>query len=177
METTTGRRNTKQRRVILEELRKLTSHPTASEMYQITRRTLPKISLATVYRNLELLSQTGEIQKLNLGTTEARFDGNPADHHHIRCMICGAIGDIHDLPQADLTSYPAERTDYQIVGYRLEYLGVCPKCMEEQPSGKESGNRPMNEKSIPGEDDREIRSSRPGLDNNPTDRAGKERKN
>jgi len=52
-------RNTRQRQVVLEELRKLTSHPTAAELYEITRARLPKISLGTVYRNLEVLAENG----------------------------------------------------------------------------------------------------------------------
>ena len=69
-------RNTRQREVILEELRKLRSHPTAPVLYEIVRRRLPRISLGTVYRNLELLAKSGVVRKLELSDSEARFDGN-----------------------------------------------------------------------------------------------------
>ena len=69
-------RTTRQRQVILEELQKLQSHPTAAALYEIVRRRVPKISLGTVYRNLELLARTGLIRKLEFAGAEARFDGN-----------------------------------------------------------------------------------------------------
>ena len=68
-------RMTHQRRIILEELRNTRSHPTADEVYEIVRKRIPKISLGTVYRNLELLSESGVIQKLEIGGTQKRFDG------------------------------------------------------------------------------------------------------
>ena len=82
---TVFQRVTRQRRVILEELRKLTSHPTAPALYEVVRRRLPRISLGTVYRNLELLARAGFIQRLDLQGAEARFDGNPEHHYHVRC--------------------------------------------------------------------------------------------
>ena len=91
-------RNTKQRQVILQELQKLTSHPTAAALYRIVVRRLPKISLGTVYRNLDLLTKTGVIQKLEFGSEEARFDGNSTPHYHIRCVKCGRVDDIHRPP-------------------------------------------------------------------------------
>ena len=126
------RRDTRQRRVILEELRKVRSHPTAAELYEFARRRLPKISLGTVYRNLELLAANGTIQKLEISGTESRFDGNPEQHWHIRCVRCGRVGDLDDAP-ADLPP-PASfqsLSSYKILGYRLEFSGLCPECLRE----------------------------------------------
>ena len=91
MYTNRLQRNTRQRQVILEELQKLTSHPTAAVLYDIVRRRLPKISLGTVYRNLELLARMGMVQKLELAGGEARFDGNvaPARPCAVRAMRPG----------------------------------------------------------------------------------------
>ena len=69
-------RMTRQRRVILEELRKVNNHPSAYEIYEFVRKRLPRISLGTVYRNLEILSESGDIQKLEPGCSLKRFDGN-----------------------------------------------------------------------------------------------------
>ena len=121
-------RTTKQRRVILEELQKLTLHPTAAELYEIVRKRLPKISLGTVYRNLELLAQNNIIQKLDISGTEARFDGNPERHCHIRCVVCGRVGDLHDLPPDPLRRKIKEANGWEILGYRIEFVGTCPKC-------------------------------------------------
>jgi Fur family ferric uptake transcriptional regulator len=122
------RRNTRQRRVILEELTKLTSHPTAAELHEMARRRLPKISLGTVYRNLEVLAASGVIQKLEISGAESRFDANAGRHWHVRCVRCGRVDDVHDVP-ADL---PVARfkslSGYDIIGHRLEFRGVCPAC-------------------------------------------------
>ena len=76
------RRKTRQRQVILEELQAVTSHPTAVELHELVRRRLPKVSLGTVYRNLDLLARMGVIEKLEHSGGEARFDANTAEHDH-----------------------------------------------------------------------------------------------
>ncbi len=121
-------RNTRQRQIILEELKKLTSHPSASTLYEIVRQRLPRISLATVYRNLEMLSREGVILKLDLGSNEARFDGNPAPHCHIRCLKCDRVDDVHELPTGSLPVVPPEMAGYEVRGYALEFQGLCADC-------------------------------------------------
>ncbi len=122
---------TRQRRIILEELRKVTTHPSADEIYEMVRKRLPRISLGTVYRNLEILSKLGGIQKLELGGTVKRFDGNPENHYHIRCLGCFRIDDMAVDPPAHIESDAERLTDYKIVGHRLEFLGLCPNCSDE----------------------------------------------
>ena len=123
-------RNTRQRQVILEELRKLTSHPTATGIYQIVRRRLPKISLGTVYRNLERMAQAGIVRKLELGSAEARFDGNLDQHDHVRCLDCGRVEDIPAPPLELLGGEEDDLGGYRILGYRLELQGLCPRCQK-----------------------------------------------
>ena len=89
MQTSPKLRMTTQRQVILEELRKLKSHPTAGELCQIVRQRLPRISLGTVYRNLEILSRSGVVLKLDVAGLEMRFDGTVDNHYHVRCLDCG----------------------------------------------------------------------------------------
>ena len=93
-----SRRNTRQRQVVLEELKNLGSHPTAAELYEIARRRLPKISLGTVYSNLELLAQLGVIRKLQTSGSVARFDGDRGRHYHVCCVRCGRVDDAQGLP-------------------------------------------------------------------------------
>ncbi len=125
------RRDTRQRRVVLEELMKLSSHPTAAELYELTRRRLPKISLGTVYRNLELLAQTGTIRKLGSVGSEARFDGNATKHHHVRCVCCGRVDDTHELRVEPVQHEHRHLAGYKILGYHLEFDGICPECKPE----------------------------------------------
>ena len=131
MMTHTPQRNTKQRQIILGELRKLHSHPTAATIYETVRRRLPKISLGTVYRNLDLLTRTGIIQKLEFGGDEARFDGNPAAHDHVRCVKCGNVDDIH-LPKMNFMAGAADFHGYSLLGRRVEFFGVCPQCNDSR---------------------------------------------
>ena len=126
-------RNTRQRRVILEELRKLTSHPTAGELHEITRQRLPKISLGTVYRNLDLLARNGLIRKLETGRGEARFDGDLDHHYHVRCVRCGRVDDAHDLSPDSVTGEVKSLNGYEVLGFRLEFFGVCQACGDHEP--------------------------------------------
>ena len=130
MKSQAPQRNTKQRQVILEELQKLTSHPTAVGLYRIVSQRLPRISLGTVYRNLDLLTRTGIIQKLEFGSEEARFDGNLPPHHHIRCVKCGRVDDIHGPPLELLGGMRDDFNDYCVLGHRIEFFGVCPQCKD-----------------------------------------------
>lgn len=129
---------TRQRVVILEELRKLTSHPTAAALYEVVRGRLPKVSLATVYRNLERLSELGMVRKLDLGGSEARFDASLERHEHVRCVRCGRVDDLWIPPLELGRAGQDDLGGYEIVDYRLEFLGVCPGCREQggRPRGR-----------------------------------------
>ncbi|MFC1895858.1 transcriptional repressor [Thermodesulfobacteriota bacterium] len=123
-------RMTRQRKVILEELRKVRTHPTADQVYEMVRRRLPRISLATVYRNLDSLSQIRTIQTLELGGPQRRYDGNPTNHHHVRCLRCGRVDDVR-MEALALLEDAAKGTDgYEVLEYRLEFQGICPECCE-----------------------------------------------
>ena len=137
-----GQRSTRQRRMILEELAKVTCHPSADEVYEMVRRRLPRVSLGTVYRNLELLSEAGLILKLAPGGSQMRFDADTRPHYHIRCTRCGHVDDLavsgvsEDDPEmrgavrslAKMQRLLAKCSKYDIIGYNLEFAGLCPSC-------------------------------------------------
>ena len=131
-------RNTRQREVILEELRNLSSHPTAAGLYEIVRRRLPRISLGTVYRNLELLAEMGAIQKLDLAGSQARFDGNVDRHHHVRCTGCGRVDDVPGAPLDLARVKHNDCSGYEFLGYRLEFVGICPDCRGQSMTSRDS---------------------------------------
>ena len=137
-------RNSRQRQVILDELRKLTSHPTADGLYEIVREKLPNVSLGTVYRNLELLARLGEIQKLEVGGRQARFDGNPTEHFHVQCVRCGRVDDIHASPLDLLGGGTNDSSGYRLLGYTLQFHGICPDC--DNSSSEPINNKPEIEK-------------------------------
>ena len=122
-----GLRMTRQRRVILDELRKTDSHPTADEVHRRVRRRLPRISLATVYRNLDVLADSGLIGRVDLAGPARRYDGMLAHHYHVRCAECGCIGDVQPT-RATARAALGGKTDFQILRHRLEFVGLCPTC-------------------------------------------------
>ncbi len=125
-------RMTKQRRVILDALRKGNNHPTADMIYEMVRRQMPRISLGTVYRNLEILTALGEIQTLELSGSQKRYDGIPQKHYHIRCLHCGRVDDAPIAPLNRLEDDLYESTVYTIMGHRLEFIGLCPECSKDE---------------------------------------------
>ncbi|NLY40428.1 MAG: transcriptional repressor [Desulfovibrionales bacterium] len=121
------RRLTNQRKIILKQLQSVTSHPTADELYDMVRQHMPRISLGTVYRNLEVLSSLGLVRKLENAAGQKRFDGDMSRHHHIRCTHCGKVGDIFGAPDISDIEEKLD-TDFVISGHNLEFEGVCPQC-------------------------------------------------
>ena len=125
---------TRQRQVILEALRNVTSHPSADEIYEMVRKRMPRISLGTVYRNLEILAECGEIQKLELGCSLKRFDGVADEHYHIRCLHCDRLFDAPPGSRIRISHELKGCTDFKIIGHRLEFIGICPECYDQSPS-------------------------------------------
>lgn len=127
-------RRSRQRAVVLEELKAISCHPTARELYDRVRRRLPRISLGTVYRNLEQLCQCGEACRLTAPGGEARFDADTQPHDHVRCIRCGCVADLPGPPAEIPAGELDETAGFEIIGYRLEYLGICPGCRKADPS-------------------------------------------
>jgi Fur family ferric uptake transcriptional regulator len=122
-------RLTSQRQIILEELRKVKSHPTATEMYDMVRKRLPRIGLGTVYRNLELLAKLGIIRKLEGDCKQKRFDGDISPHYHIRCIKCNRVDDIFIKMDRELEKSAASCCDYKILDHHVQFSGICSKCL------------------------------------------------
>ena len=127
-------RMTHQRQVILDEIRKVNTHPTADEVYELVRKRLPRISLGTVYRNLEILSARGLIKRIGPASQQMRFDGVTKDHYHLRCISCGRVEDAPMISVGDLEDAVRNQSDYSIMGHRLEFLGICPECRGKETS-------------------------------------------
>ena len=126
-------RKTKQREVIIEELLRLRSHPSADELYAVVKKRLPRISLGTVYRNLDLLSREGVVHRLEVGGSQMRFDGDLDEHQHIRCIRCGRIDDLAEgsKPSACDRSL-VKGTGYRVIERRVAFLGICPACRKKE---------------------------------------------
>jgi Fur family ferric uptake transcriptional regulator len=126
------KRLTTQRLIILEELTKLKTNPTATEVYEMVRKRLPRIGLGTVYRNLELMADNGMILKIEVGGTQNRFEAITKPHYHIRCSFCGKVEDMDVEVTDDLVKTAVKSSLYKIQGHRVEFTGVCPKCQKKK---------------------------------------------
>ena len=129
-------RLTTQRQIILEELSKVKTHPTASELYDMVRKRLPRIGLGTVYRNLELMAENGMVLKLEVGGTQKRFDATTHTHYHIRCSDCGKVDDIDTPVMDDLVREAANATSYEVLGHHIEFSGRCITCQKKKRKGE-----------------------------------------
>jgi len=116
---------------MLQALRARHDHPTAETLYHALRPTYPNISLGTVYRNLALLEQVGEIQRLPGQDSPDRYDGITAAHDHLRCRACGGVDDLPDMGAVvDLgrAREIAARQNVAVEGCRIVFEGLCKNC-------------------------------------------------
>ena len=104
------KRYSMQREMILDALTHL-DHPTAPEIYEKIRTTYPQISLGTVYRNLNMLTEAGEIVRLSFPSASDRFDCNTSDHTHVLCSQCGRVIDVNER--------------------EMVFYGICSDCKRE----------------------------------------------
>jgi len=123
-------RRTKQREVILRVLRTANSHPTVDWIYDEVRKEIPHISLGTVYRNLRLLREGGEVLEIDLSGTFSRFDGNPDNHYHFRCEKCGRVFDVDEPVNKELDERVARKMDFEVLYHRIEFRGLCKECQK-----------------------------------------------
>jgi len=115
-----GMRLTDQRRLILAVVRSTDRHPTAEGVHRAVREHLPRVSLATVYRNLRLLAREGLLAEIQAGPS-VRFDARTGRHHHFTCADCGRI-------YTRLDARVAARTGFRVSHHRIEFYGVCRAC-------------------------------------------------
>jgi Fe2+ or Zn2+ uptake regulation protein len=131
-----GERNTTQKETILQEIRRIRTHPTAMEVYLEVRKKIPNISLGTVYRNLEIMSKKGLIRKLT-GEYSNRYDGMVENHFHFICKKCNKIYDIPDKNNEYINKIIKEqiikmkektKDKYEINECELIFYGFCNRC-------------------------------------------------
>jgi Fur family peroxide stress response transcriptional regulator len=121
---------TKQRQLILDAVMASTTHPTANELFQTIHPKMPTISLATVYRNLNLLSENGQIRKIEMPGMPDRYDWRMETHDHLWCEKCGQVFDF-TLPQA-LDAQIQQVSGMKVRQYTLVAHGLCCNCQKQQ---------------------------------------------
>ena len=122
----------RQREYIREYVRSCKEHPTADSIYGKMKEEFPNISLGTVYRNLSLLVELGEITKISVDNGPERFDCNTKPHSPFVCTYCHCIQDM-DLPEIDgLVKKASKDFCGKISSHRTTFYGICKHCLEEQ---------------------------------------------
>lgn len=127
------KRATRQLTVVYEALQGDHSHPSADEIYQRVRRTLPRISLGTIYRNLQRLVEEGKIRMFLLGERLARYDPMLAEHDHFICQQCGRVEDVLLERNRQVNLAPLVHKGFTVTAHSLTIQGLCQKCGREQP--------------------------------------------
>jgi len=123
---------TRQRRLVLEVVQAEESHPTAAEVFDEARKTLPGISFATVYNSLRYLKEAGLINEITFGNGASRYDSVTDRHDHALCSACGKLVDF-DLPgTVALTRAAARAAKFQAESVHLTLVGLCPKCRKDK---------------------------------------------
>lgn len=125
------RRHSRQRQAVYEAVQASGGHPTADDVFDMVRRQLPQVSLGTVYRNLEVLAERGDILRLDAAGGQRRYDRTTKSHCHIRCERCGRVDDVGGSEWLLDSDSRKLDTDYEITGMRVFFTGICPECQTE----------------------------------------------
>ncbi|MFC1839947.1 Fur family transcriptional regulator [Thermodesulfobacteriota bacterium] len=124
-----GCRITPQRIAILRILSISDGHPSVEKIYEQVKKEFPTTSLATVYKNVSMLKDLGEVLELSFGTESSRYDGNrPDPHPHLICNECKKIVDPDLDSLKDLSMELVKETGFRITNHRLDFFGICPEC-------------------------------------------------
>ena len=124
------RKHSKQRDMIKEFLMTRKDHPTADVVYSNVRMQNPNISLGTVYRNLTLLADTGEILRLRVGDGVDHFDADTSPHYHFVCSDCGSVIDLEMDDIDSIKEVAAAHFKGRIAGHVTYFHGTCENCLE-----------------------------------------------
>lgn len=125
-------KHSKQRDAIIEFLHGRTDHPTAEFIYTNIKKDYPKISLGTVYRNLSLLEELGQIQKVSCGDGTDHFDADTTPHNHFICRKCNCVMDIKMENIDFINTLASTSFNGLIEGNKTFFYGLCPDCAGKQ---------------------------------------------
>ena len=123
-----GYKVTPQRLAVYDVLAHTKVHPSAEMIFNRLQPNYPTMSLATVYKTIEILKDLGLVQILNAGEDSFRYDADTSDHAHVRCLECGRVDDIHGIDASAFVDNVAKGTSYELVGKQFYFYGVCPDC-------------------------------------------------
>ena len=123
-------RHSKQRDAVYEELRGRKDHPTAEELYLSLKKTVPSMSLATVYRNLGFFEEEKLVVRIGSGGS-ARYDADLSDHQHLLCTECGSVTDIM-MECGELCGRANALIDGKAESCQVLFKGICSDCLNRK---------------------------------------------
>ncbi|MEZ4599699.1 MAG: Fur family transcriptional regulator [Syntrophotaleaceae bacterium] len=129
-----GLSQTSQRRAVLAALSRRKDHPTADQLYEELHMELKGLSRTTVYRVLDALVGIGLVRRVTSLEAKARFDADTSRHHHLICINCGSVSDIHDPALNMLALRPDQSGDFRFLDYTITFTGICSDCQQESES-------------------------------------------
>jgi Fur family ferric uptake transcriptional regulator len=123
-----GSRLTPQRRAILRIIREHEGHLSADEIYDLARREVPRLSLSTVYRTLDLLKELDLVSELQLAGDHSRYEAQSQEHQHLVCLSCGKVVEFQCAHCTAVHQRLASEHGFSITGGRVEIFGYCEEC-------------------------------------------------
>lgn len=127
-----GYKVTPQRIAVYDLLRETKDHPSVDMLYSRLQPLYPTMSLATVYKSLEVFKELGLVRELNVGEDKFRYDANVKQHPHVTCNCCGKVEDVEDEALFDLLEQVGAKTGYRLVEQKLYFYGYCPQCQKNK---------------------------------------------
>jgi len=104
------------------------AHPTAQRIYSEVKKVYPTVSLATIYKTVQILKEAGLIQELNLPKDQTRFDPNMEPHVHLVCLQCKRIYDLKEPLISKIVKQVSNEADFVAEGWNLDIVGICSSC-------------------------------------------------
>lgn len=127
-----GFKVTPQRLAIYDVLAKTKAHPSAEMIFNQLQPLYPTMSLATVYKTIDILREIGLVQILNVGEDSFRYDAETSNHPHVRCLECNRVDDLFGIDSEAFVESVASQTAYQLSGQQFYFFGVCPECQKKK---------------------------------------------
>ena len=122
----------RQREMILNQVRSFPIHPTADQVYTALKAENPNLSLGTVYRNLNQLSEMGMLLKIRIADGSDRFDGRTDDHYHMVCDDCKQVYDVELTELNELNKTITEKYGHRLTVVTLNLNGICCECRKKE---------------------------------------------
>ena len=132
----TSRRNTIQKDLVRNTVYEMRRQVTANEVYEFIKEAYPTIGKGTVYRNLDILVEEGNLRKVEVPDGPNRFDLTLKNHYHVRCVNCGEISDVDMDEILGLLEKIHDTHGTDFLGYDILFKGICPKCQKKIKDGQ-----------------------------------------